>query len=104
MQTRGEERTGESCTYMTNKALDAKKTRIIKRGKGTNPANRSPSWMKSPLASLDQDLRTTSSLSCRGDAAADRTILKTPMCAEGPWMSTQQAPLATRHIYSSNKT
>lgn len=39
---RGKERTGESCVYMTNKALDVKKITIIKRGKRTNPANKTP--------------------------------------------------------------
>lgn len=37
-----QERTGESCVYMTNKALDVKKTTIIKRGERTNPANKTP--------------------------------------------------------------
>lgn len=34
---REEERTGASCIYMTNKALDVKKITIIKRGKRTTP-------------------------------------------------------------------
>lgn len=37
-ERRGEDRrTGESCIYMTNKALDVKKITIIKRGKRTTP-------------------------------------------------------------------
>lgn len=93
-ERKGEDRrTGESCIYMTNKALDVKKTTLIKRGKRTNPAKKplfffrshfSVGWMKSSLASSDQHWRTVSSLSCSGNAAADRTILKTLICAKGP--------------------
>lgn len=52
----GEKRRGpeESCMYMTNKALDIKKITIIKRGKRTNPANKTPFFLIPLFRRMDE--------------------------------------------------